>query len=55
VSGNFSCTFGTAPGNAGSFTLTAVDAGVYGFSSSFSGRDQYCTYAGQFGGVRDVQ
>jgi hypothetical protein len=55
VSGNFSCTFGATPGNSGTYTLSAVDAGVYGFSSSFSGHDQYCTYNGQFGGVKDVQ
>jgi len=55
VSGNFSCTFGTSPGNSGTYTLSAVDAGVYGFSSSFSGHDQYCSYSGQFGGVKDVQ
>ena len=55
VSGNFNCTFMGTPGNAGTYKLTAVDAGVYGFSSAFSGRDQFCTYSGQFGGVRDVQ
>ena len=55
ASGNFNCTFGTSPGNTGTFTLSAIDAGIYGFSSSFSGRDQFCTYNGQFGGVRDVQ
>jgi hypothetical protein len=55
ISGNFSCNFGTTPGNAGTFTLNAVDAGAYGFSSSFSGHDQFCTYAGQFGGVKDIQ
>jgi len=54
VSGNFSCTFGSTPGNAGTFNLSAVDAGVYGFSSAFSGRDQFCSYSGQFGGVRDI-
>jgi len=54
VSGNFSCTFGSTPGNAGTFSLSAVDAGVYGFSSAFSGHDQFCTYSGQFGGVRDI-
>ncbi len=54
VSGNFSCTFNGQAGNAGTFSLSAVDAGVYGFSSSFSGRDQFCTYSGQFGGVRDI-
>ena len=55
VSGNFSCTFNGTPGNAGTFNLSAVDAGVYGFSSAFSGHDQFCSYSGQFGGVRDVQ
>jgi hypothetical protein len=55
VSGTWSCTFGGTPGNSGTFSLSAVDAGIYGFSSSFSGRDQFCSYSGQFGGVRDVQ
>ena len=55
VSGNFSCKFNGTPANAGTFTLSAVDAGIYGFSSSFSGRDQFCSYSGQFGGVKDVQ
>ena len=55
ASGNFNCTFGGAPGNTGSFTLSNIDASITGFSSSFSGRDQFCSYSGQFGGVKDVQ
>ena len=55
ASGNFSCTFGTSPGNSGTFSLSNIDASITGFSSSFSGHDQFCSYSGQFGGVKDVQ
>ena len=55
ASGNFTCTFGATPGNAGSFTMSALDASTTGFSGNFSGRDQFCSYSGFFGGVKDVQ
>jgi hypothetical protein len=52
--GNWSCTFGTTPGNQGTFTLTAVDVSNNSFGANFTGSDQFCTYSGRFGGLRDV-
>ena len=52
--GNWSCTFGTQAGNVGTFSLNAVHANVNGFSANFSGQDQFCTYSGKFGGLKDV-
>src|SRR5689334_13033393 len=54
TSGTFSCVSGGAASNAGSFTITSITSGPTGFSGSFSGRDQFCSYSGQFGGVKDV-
>lgn len=54
VTGSFSCTFGSTPGNQGTFTVSQIDAGVNGFNGSFQGSDQFCNYNGFFGGVRDV-
>lgn len=52
--GNWSCTFGSQAGNTGTFSLNAVHANVNGFSANFTGQDQFCTYSGKFGGLRDV-
>jgi len=49
--GTFSCNVG----NAGSFTLDTVTATQTGFSGIFNGTDQFCSYSGFFGGVKDVQ
>ena len=55
VSGNYTCTFGTTPGNAGSFTISGIEATQNGFNGRFSGSDQFCSsHHGYFGGVRDV-
>jgi hypothetical protein len=51
--GNFSCTPVSALPNAGTFTMTALDAQRNGFHASITARDQYCTYDGHFGGTRD--
>lgn len=53
-SGNFSCTVGTQSSSTGTFSMTVLDAQVNGFHASFTGRDQFCTYNGRFGGTRDV-
>jgi len=53
-SGSFNCTTGGAPSNSGTFSIGAITSGPTGFSGSFSGRDQFCSYSGQFGGVKDV-
>ncbi len=50
ITGNFTCTLGSN----GTFTMNEVEASRNGFSATFSGRDQFCTYTGYFGGVRDV-
>jgi hypothetical protein len=54
LSGNWNCTFGTQPGNAGTFTISEIDMTPRGFNGRFTGSDQYCQYSGNFGGVRDV-
>lgn len=52
--GTFSCVAGNQTLNSGTFTMTALDAQVNGFHSTFTGGDQFCRYNGRFGGVRDV-
>lgn len=52
--GTFSCVSGNQTLNSGTFTMTALDAQVNGFHSTFTGGDQFCRYNGRFGGVRDV-
>lgn len=54
VSGNFNCNINGQAANAGTFTVGSIDSSADGFMGHFNGRDQYCTYDGQFGGVRDV-
>ncbi|HUL97144.1 MAG TPA: hypothetical protein VLT89_14100 [Usitatibacter sp.] len=49
--GNWSCT----TSNAGSYSIDAIHITQSGFSGTFSGADQFCSYSGFFGGVRDVQ
>jgi hypothetical protein len=48
--GTWSC----STGNAGSFTMTQIEANTNGLSAKFHGTDQFCTYDGQFGGLRDI-
>ena len=50
INGSWSCT----NGNQGSFSMPTVEASGNGFNSVFTGSDQYCTYNGYFGGVRDI-
>ncbi len=53
--GSYSCTVGGTAANQGTFSLSAIDAGVNGFHATFSAQDQFCSsYSGRFGGVRDV-
>ncbi|HEY4999448.1 MAG TPA: hypothetical protein VII36_09900 [Usitatibacter sp.] len=52
--GTWSCTFGGSPGNQGTFTLDMVDGSQNGFNARFAGSDQFCTYNGFFGGLKDV-
>ena len=50
--GTFSCTGGA--GNTGTFTMSEIHATRGGFTSVFTGQDQFCRYNGFFGGTRDV-
>ena len=55
VQGNFTCTFGTAAGNQGTFTVSEISPHQSGFTGRFNGQDQFCTsHSGWFGGVKDV-
>ena len=55
VTGTYTCTFGTAAGNQGTFSVTEITAQQSGFTGRFSGSDQFCSsHSGWFGGVRDV-
>jgi hypothetical protein len=54
ITGPWNCTVGGAASNAGNFTLSSLEANTNGFTGKFHGTDQFCTYDGQFGGVRDV-
>ena len=53
ITGTYTCTAGSSTSN-GTFTMNEVDVSRNGFSATYNGRDQFCTYNGQFGGVRDV-
>jgi hypothetical protein len=55
TNGTWNCTFGGSPGNVGTFTLDMLDANQQGFTSRFTGSDQFCSYSGYFGGVKDIQ
>lgn len=48
--GNWTC----STSNQGTFTLSQIEANLSGLTGKFHGTDQFCTYDGQFGGVRDV-
>ncbi len=50
IAGSFSCTLGSV----GTFTMTEVDVNRNGFTAAFTGRDQFCSYNGFFGGPKDV-
>ncbi|HXF78617.1 MAG TPA: hypothetical protein VN598_07125 [Usitatibacter sp.] len=53
--GNFNCTVGGSAANVGSFNIDTITATQTGFSGLFTGSDQFCSYNGYFGGVKDVQ
>jgi hypothetical protein len=54
TNGTWNCVFGGSPGNQGTFSMDVLDASQQGFSARFSGTDQFCSYNGFFGGVKDV-
>jgi hypothetical protein len=53
--GTWSCTIGGSAYNNGSFTMSELEATLRGFNARFTGSDQFCQYAGNFGVVRDIQ
>jgi hypothetical protein len=52
--GTMTCTQGSSTVNQGTFSMTELDVGANGMSSRFTGSDQFCSYNGRFGGLRDV-
>ena len=52
--GNWNCTVGGQSANVGTFAMTQIEATTNGLNAKFHGTDQFCTYDGQFGGVRDI-
>lgn len=54
ANGTWNCTFGGSPGNVGTFVMDMVDASTNGFNAKFTGSDQFCSYNGFFGGVKDI-
>jgi hypothetical protein len=50
VAGSWSC----STGNTGNFSVSQVDVAITGWTGRFAGNDQFCTYNGYFGGVRDI-
>lgn len=54
ITGNWNCVFGGTTTNTGTFTLDSIQSSTTGFSGHFAGSDQFCSYDGQFGGVRDI-
>jgi hypothetical protein len=50
IAGSWNCT----TGNAGAFTISQIAVTVHGWNGRFQGNDQFCTYNGYFGGVKDV-
>ena len=53
--GTFNCTIGGV-GNAlvGSFSIAEITNSRNGFNGRFTGQDQFCSYSGYFGGIKDV-
>jgi len=55
ANGSFNCTYQNGQsGNVGTFNMTQIEANTKGITSRFTGTDQFCTYEGFFGGIRDV-
>ncbi len=53
--GSFNCNVGGSAANSGAYTLDTMSMTQTGFSGLFTGSDQFCSYSGYFGGVKDVQ
>jgi len=55
IAGTYNCTFsGTANPLSGNFNISELRSTRNGLNGRISGSDQFCTYNGFFGGIRDV-
>jgi hypothetical protein len=54
ANGSFSCVRGSQQLNQGQFTMTEMSLSRNGWNGRFVGTDQFCSYTGFFGGVKDV-
>jgi hypothetical protein len=54
INGNFSCTVNGAAANSGVFNVTELESSIRGFNGRFQGKDQFCTYDGNIGVMRDI-
>lgn len=53
TNGSWTCRQGTTT-SQGTFSMSSLDVQVNGFNGVFQGVDNFCTYRGSIGGVRDV-
>jgi hypothetical protein len=54
TNGTFNCTVAGVAANDGNFTITEIRTSRNGFNGRYVAQDGVCSYAGQFGGIRDV-
>lgn len=54
ANGTWGCVQGTTQLSTGTFSMFSLEAQVHGFNGIFQGVDNFCTYRGNIGGVRDV-
>jgi hypothetical protein len=54
VTGTWGCTFNGANPTSGPFSIQNIEPSLTGWTGRFNGSDQFCTYNGNFGFVRDV-
>ena len=54
ANGSFSCVRGSQQLNQGQFSMTEMSLSRNGWNGRFVGTDQFCSYAGFMGGVKDV-
>lgn len=54
ITGTWGCVRGTTQVSNGTFSMFSLDTQVHGFNGIFQGVDNFCTYRGNVGGVRDV-
>jgi hypothetical protein len=52
TNGTFSCNAGGTTSNTGTFNLDTMTMTTTGYSGVFTGSDQFCTYNGYFGGIK---